>query len=73
MKAIKKVGRKNIQQIFEWQKKYPEFNDPTSKQNDKYLKMICNTMSGSTEEEQEKNINKIIKNITKEVIINKNM
>ena len=73
MKAIKKVGRKNIQQIFEWQKKYPEFNDPTSKQNDKYLKMIYNTMSGSTEEEQEKNINKIIKNITKEVIINKNM
>ncbi len=73
MKAIKKVGRKNIEQIFEWQKKYPEFNDPTSKQNDKYLKMICNTMSGSTEEEQEKNINKIIKNITKEVIINKNI
>ena len=73
MKAIKKVGRKNIQQIFEWQKKYPEFNDPKSKQNDKYLKMICNTMSGSTEEEQEKNINKIIKNITKEVIINKNL
>lgn len=73
MKAIKKVGHKNILQIFEWQKKYPEFNDPKSKQNDKYLKMICNTMSGSTEEEQEKNINKIIKNITKEVIINKNL
>lgn len=73
MKAIKKVGHKNILQIFEWQKKYPEFNDPKSKQNDKYLKMICNTMSGSTEEEQEKNINKIIKNITKEVIIDKNL
>ncbi len=72
-KAIKTVGRKNIQQIFEWQKKNPEYKDPESKQNDKYLKMIYNTMSGSTTEEQEKNMTKIIKNITKEVIIDKNI
>lgn len=72
-KAIKTVGRKNIQQIFEWQKKNPEYKDPESKQNDKYLKMMYNTMSGSTTEEQEKNMTKIIKNITKEVIIDKNI
>jgi hypothetical protein len=72
-KAIKTVGRKNIQQIFEWQKKNPEYKDPESKQNDKYLKMVYNTMSGSTTEEQEKNMTKIIKNITKEVIIDKNI
>ena len=30
-------------------------------------------MSGSTTEEQEKNMTKIIKNITKEVIIDKNI
>lgn len=72
-KAIKRVGRKNIQQIFEWQKKNPEYKDPESKQNDKYLKLVYNTMSGSTTEEQEKNMTKIIKNITKEVIIDKNI
>jgi hypothetical protein len=70
-KAIKTVTNKNIQQIFEWQKKYPEYNDPDSKQSDKYMEMICNTMSGSSSEEQEKNMNKIIKNITKEVVIDK--
>jgi hypothetical protein len=70
-KAIKTVANKNIQQIFEWQKKYPEYNDPESKQSDKYMEMICNTMSGSSIEEQEKNMNKIIKNITKEVVIDK--
>jgi hypothetical protein len=72
-KAIKTVGRKNIQQIFEWQKKNPEYKDPESKQNDKYLNLIYNTMSGSTTEEQEKNMTKIIKNIAKEVIIDKNI
>jgi hypothetical protein len=72
-KAIKTVSKKNIQQIFEWQKKYPEYNDPDSKHNDKYLNMVSNAMSGSTDQEQCKNIEKIISNIAKEVIIDKNI
>lgn len=72
-KAIKTVGKKNIQQIFEWQKKYPDYNDPDSRNNDKYLKMLSNAMNGSTDEEQCKNMNKIVKNIAKEVIIDKNI
>jgi hypothetical protein len=71
--AIKMVGKKNIQQIFEWQKKYPEYNDPSSRQNDKYLKMLCNAMNGSTDDEQEKNMEKIIRTITKEVVIDKQL
>jgi hypothetical protein len=71
--AIKTVGKKNIQQITEWQKKYPEYRDPASRHNDKYLKMLCNAMNGSTDDEQEKNMEKIIRNITKEVVIDKNL
>ena len=70
-KAIKKVSNKNIQQIFEWQKKYPEYKDPETKQNDKYLEMLSGAMGGSTDEEQFNNLDKIIRNITKEVVINK--
>lgn len=70
--AIKQVANKNFKNIFEWQKLYPEYNDSTSKQNDKYHKLICNTMSGSTQEEQIHNYDKIIKNIIKEVVIEKN-
>ena len=69
--AIKIVANKNIKQIPEWQKVNPEYNNPESKQNDKYMKMICEVMSGSTKEEQQKNYNKIIKNISKEVVIDK--
>jgi len=70
-KAVKKVSNKNIQQIFEWQKKYPNYKDPESKQNDKYQEMLFTAMGGSTDDEQSKNLDKIIRNITKEVIINK--
>ena len=70
-KAIKIVGNKSMKQISEWQKEYPEYNNPESKQNDKYMKMICNVMSGSTKAESDKNYEKVIKNIAREVAINK--
>jgi len=69
--AIKNVAHQNIKQICEWTKNHPEFNDPNSKQNDKYLKIVSESMSGSSEEECKKNYNKIVKNIVKETIIDK--
>jgi hypothetical protein len=71
--AIKIIGSKNMKQITEWQKANPHYNDPESKQNDKYMKMICNAMSGSSKEESDKNYEKIIKNIAKETIIDKSV
>ena len=70
-KAIKQVANKNIKQISEWQKLHPDYSDPESKQNDKYMKIVLNSMSGSTKEESDKNYEKIAKNICKEVIIEK--
>jgi len=70
-KAIKQVANKNIKQISEWQKLHPDYSDPDSKQNDKYMKIVLNSMSGSSKEESEKNYEKIAKNIAKEVIIEK--
>jgi hypothetical protein len=72
-RAIKKVSNKNIKQVFEWQKKYPEYNDPESKQNDKYQEMLFTAMGGSTDDEQSNNLDKIIRNITKEVVIDKGL
>ena len=69
--AIKHVAHKNMKQISEWTKDHPEYNDSTSKQNDKYLRIVSESMSGSSQEETNKNYNKIIKNIAKETIIDK--
>ena len=69
--AIKHVAHKNMKQISEWTKINPEYSDSSSKQNDRYLKIVSESMCGSTAEETNKNYNKIIKNITKETVIDK--
>jgi hypothetical protein len=71
IKMIKQVANKNMKKIPEWIKAHPDCLDSDSKQNDKYLRIVSNSMSGSTEEEQKSNINKIISKVAKEVIINK--
>ena len=70
--AIKKIAQKNMKAINLWTQQNPEWNDPSSKANDKYLKIVSNSMSGSTEEEQKFNMDKIVKNIIREVKIDKN-
>jgi len=69
--AIKCIAHKNIKQISEWQKQNPLYNDPDSKQNDKYQKILFNCMSGSTKEEANNNYEKIIKNVAKQTVITK--
>jgi hypothetical protein len=71
--AIKKIAQKNMKAINLWIKQNPEWNDPSSKTNDKYLKIVSNSMSGATEEEQKFNMDKIVKNIIREVKIDKNL
>ena len=70
--VIKKVANENIKQIQYWRDKNLDCTDSTSKKNNMYLKIVSNSMNGLTKEEGEKNINKIITNVAKEVIINKN-
>jgi hypothetical protein len=70
-KAIKQVAYENIKQINEWKKKYPDCTDSESRKNDLYLKIVGNSMSGLTTEEQLKNYEKIISRVAKEAIIDK--
>ena len=71
-KAIKVIANENIKNIHEWRKEYPDCIKSDSTKNDLYLKIVCNSMSGVSKKETDKNINKIISNIAKEVIIDKN-
>ena len=70
-KVIKQIAHKNMKVIPEWIKNNPDCHKSDSIKNDKYLKIVSNSMSGSTEEEQKSNINKIISKVAKEVVINK--
>ena len=69
--AIKTIANENIRQICKWKDNYPDCIKSDSKKNDLYLKIVSNSMNGVTKEECEKNINKIITNVAKNVIIDK--
>jgi hypothetical protein len=69
--AIKTIANKNIKQIQNWKDIYPDCIESDSKKNNMYLKIVSNSMSGSSQEECNKNYNKIIKNIAKETVIQK--
>jgi hypothetical protein len=69
--AIKHVAHKNIKQIAEWTKMHPDYSDSKTKDNDRYLKIVSESMCGIDESESNLNYSKIIKNIAKETVIYK--
>ena len=69
--AIKTIASKNIKQIQLWQKENPDYSDSSSKTNDRYLRIVSNAMNGSTVEETQKNYDKIISKVAREVVIQK--
>ncbi len=71
LKFVKAVARKNFNNVSEWRKLHPNCRYHDSKSNDMLNQIMLNSMSGSTEEEQKSNYDKIMKNIAKEIVIDK--
>ena len=69
-KMIKKVADKNARLLPKFTEKYPDYKNYHSKNSDKYSKIIVESMGGSGDNDYEKE-EKIIKNITKCVIVDK--
>lgn len=71
LSAIQSVSNKNIKQLNQWREENPDCVEPTSSKNDDYLYMFKHSMGGATDEEEDSNIQKVMKNIIKEVVIDK--
>jgi len=69
-KAIKKIANKNSRLLPIFKEIHPDCNKSDSKFADQYNKLIIEAMGGSGDNDLEKE-DKIIKNIAKEVVINK--
>jgi hypothetical protein len=69
--AVKIVATKNLQQMQEWQKTYPECVVNNTPQNEDFMNIMLAALGGQTEEEDDKNREKILRNIAKEVLIDK--
>jgi hypothetical protein len=68
--VISGVVSKNLQLLPQYENKYPECMNPESKKSDEYNKIIMETMGGGTNV-IERNKEKIIRKIAKEVVIDK--
>ena len=69
-KAITQIKHNNMDKICEWMKENPSCVDSNDIKNDTYLKIINNSIGG-TDENKEKNVEKIIKNVAKKVCVKK--
>jgi hypothetical protein len=69
--AVKKVANKNIKQISTWREQHPEFQKSDTKLNDEFIQLSLTALGGRDEVEAEKYSEKIIKNVLKEVILDK--
>ena len=70
-RAIKLIEHKNIKLIPDWVKANPEAENYTSKKHDEYNKMLYNVMGEMKDDHNERNYEKIIKNVAKEILIDK--
>ena len=71
-KAIKRVAHRNIRQIPEWRKLYPDCGLSDSKKSDQYNELTIEAMGGRGNDDDAK-ANKIVKKIMKNVVIDKSM
>jgi hypothetical protein len=69
-KAIHCIKRNNIQQINSWVVENPECMSENNIKNDDYMQIVHHSLGG-TGSQQDKNVHKIIKNLAKEVYIQK--
>ena len=66
-KVINKVSYKSQKLLPQFKELYPDYNDSDSKRSDQYSKIVIESMDDSNKGKQDK----IIKNISKQVLIKK--
>ena len=71
-RMIKKVVSKNQRLIPKFKEQNPEYNKSSSKVSDKYNKLIIESMGGSGDNDLEKE-DKIIRNIAKNIVVDKSL
>jgi len=69
--ALKQVARKNLQMLPEWQEQNPDFRILDTPENQQYMQISLSSLGAYSDEESQKQEDKILKNVLKEVVIDK--
>jgi len=71
-KAVNRVAQMNLNQLQKWQKLNPDCVNNNSKENNEYIHLSLTALGGETQEQEEKYMDKIMKNVLREVVVDKN-
>lgn len=71
-RAVNIVAQKNLNQLPKWQEENPQCVDINAKENEEYLHLSLAALGGRTPEEDAKYMDKIVRNVLKEIVIDKN-
>jgi hypothetical protein len=69
--ALKQVARKNLQMLPEWQEQNPDFRILDTPENQQYMQISISSLGAYSDEESQKQEEKILKNVLKEVVIDR--
>ena len=70
-RAIKLIEHKNIKLVPKWLEANPKADDISTKKHEEYMKILDNSMGEIKDEDNERNYDKIIRNVAKEILIDK--
>lgn len=71
--AVEKVAIRNLKQLRLWQQENPEYDDVDTPLNDRFMRISLNALGGTCREDEEKFKEKIMRNVMKEVVLDKDM
>jgi len=69
--AINRVAQLNLNQVAQWQEKYPECVHNNTRENEKFTELALVALGGRGKEQEDKFREKIMKNVLKEVVLDK--
>jgi hypothetical protein len=69
--AVNRVARMNLNQLSKWQEANPDCVNINTKENDDYIQLSLAALGGRCQEEDEKYMDKIMKNVLREVVLDK--
>jgi hypothetical protein len=69
--ALNQAVRKNLGMITSWREEHPDYLRSNTKDNDDYIKISLNSLGSEYDDEQKRMDEKIIRNVLKEIVLDK--
>jgi hypothetical protein len=70
-KVVSKIARKNLEQLPAWQAENPDYVTLDTPENNEFMKISLNSLGGYDSVEENKHVDKIMRNVLKNVIVSK--